>query len=234
MQQLDIKDDILVRCTTDEKNVTIPGNVNYVYENAFETCPGVNVINLHPDYIEKELANYLTRLLVDVVKVWDRENYSPCFPIYFIDEELIDKALEKAENKVKQKYPDRPVQLVTFTGEQLAKMCQARKNGYDIASLYNLPLACREDNGYGILYVKGITKEILNLLDPKFDNNLFREHSLLGYNLSDKWLVVLSAETRFDSSDSVSAFSKQNCWMRSPKEYLKYMDGLNRVIHSTD
>lgn len=229
MKELIITNDVLFRCETDEKTVTIPPQVEYVFTNAFDTCPDVNIINLNHDYIVRNLSEYLTKFLKDVVKGWDIENYSPCFPVYHIDESLVDKSVEKAKAKIENKYPGTSLKVHTIAADKLAKMLQSKQRGYDVAALYNLPVD-KKDNEYGILYIKGISKENIDCLGGNFACNLFRSHSLFGYALSDKWLVVLSSDTRFDTSDSVSAFSPQSCWMSSPKEYLDYMDGRNRVL----
>lgn len=229
MKELIIVDEVLVRCETDEKAVTIPPKVNYVFVNAFNTCPDIEIINLNRAYVVKELTYYLTRLMKDVVDGWDNDNYAPCFPVYDIDEPLIEKSIENTKANIAGRHATLSLNVVTLTADKLALIQQSKEKGYDVPSLYNLPVD-EKDNEYGILYIKGISKENIDLLGGNFAYNLFRSHSLMGYTLSENWLVVLSTDARLDSADSVSAFSKQSCWMNSPKAYLKYMAELDKVL----
>ena len=91
--KLEIADNVLMNCRTDERQVTIPADVQSVSKYAFDTCPDVHIINLHPDYVRKELTDYIKRMLSEVAEGWDSNLYVPVFPVYNIEVDIVQHHL---------------------------------------------------------------------------------------------------------------------------------------------
>ena len=224
--ELKIIDGVLLDCRTDAETVRIPKEVKVVSKHAFDACGQVHIINLYPDYVSQELSGYLERVLCKVAEGWDSELYTPCMLVYGIEPEVIEKAIDLAIETSKKEYPNIEWGICSIEADKIEGMRGAKERGYDVAALQNIPVAGRE--GCGVLYVNGINQQNYKSLGWNFDYNLITGHLFMGYRISLGWLVVIGSDKRLEG-DPCFGFSLSNCTMRSSREYLEYMESIDRL-----
>ena len=229
--KLEIADNVLMNCRTDERQVTIPADVQSVSKYAFDTCPDVHIINLHPDYVRKELTYYIKRMLSEVAEGWDSNLYVPVFPVYNIEVDIVSQSISEAINRIKENFPEISWHTQTIDAVNIPHMSSAIEKGFNAAAMYNIPLASYTEENFGILYIKGINKGNYRSLGANFDYNLLHDYKFLGYNLSERWLTIIGTETSLDYCDTLSAFSRSACWMKSPKEFIDYMNKIGKMVN---
>ena len=225
---------VTIRCENiKQKEVVIPADVEYVSESAFVSCSEVHIINLFPEYVITNLAKTISLIFSKICKGWSNDYYTPLLPVYNFNLEIIREAIDRVISRIKN--DDIKVQIRVIEAETVAQMAIAKSKGYDVASLYNLPITPDEEtlknfSDYGILIINGINRENYESLGQNFDYNLIKYYTFLGYNISRRWFIIMGSSIRLEPSDTISAFGPSCCCMKSPKEYLEYMKSIGRLV----
>lgn len=267
---LDIRHDVLVEIASsnpDLTEITIPMEVERVAYNAFKGHENVK-INMSPEFIQKKLVKKLSYLLEDVRKShnnWTEpyirfEEYGPCMPIFGMDFENIQAALQETIDLQTAEGSDIQWKTVVVEADDVNEINRRIENvGRDnlvtvddgkVKTLYSLPFISAspaqqigpdteavnhliEEEGFGVIILKNLNEHNYSNLPHNFVYNLIKSHSFCKVRLSPKWAVLIEVgpKVRLDAPGGPGySFSAYNFKGISTEDYLKDMSRADKVI----
>lgn len=226
---LDINEEgVLIKCCKREGTVIIPDNVVAVVSNAFEGCDKVRV-SYSPNYIVNKLSHTLANIIETLQETLASKNDledENIVLVFDLDTDLIKRALEDAKYW-QEHFSDEKWNIVEIEASEIVNLCkQIDSNNYKISQ-----------DGYGILLIKNLTKEIYDTLPENFIYNLLRDHTFYKESLSPEWLVVVDVKkgVKLEASEIVGKVFQGEYYYDIPAErYIKEMKMDKRIVESED
>lgn len=188
------------------------------------------------------------------------KEYGPCLGVWGMEADRISASIKKAIGENTEDNKDISWRIVEMDADDILKVCDRMKaigdenlvkiNGDSIETFKGLPLLMRsatrqfgssadivneiiEKEGFGVLYIKNITKENNETFPDNFIYNLTKNHAFNFVHLSPKWIVIMQIgpNVRLDAPGGMRmSFSGNNYRGMTPEEYIKDMERRKCVV----
>lgn len=223
LSNLKIEDGILIKCTAKEGSVIIPDDLKGVAEDAFEGCENVK-LNYTQKYVENYLQDTLTEIMNSLeadIKEGEDIDEDNVILVFDINSEIIEEGVKRAI--FLSEFSEEEWNLKEIEASKIQDICnQMDSTDYDMTQ-----------EGFGILLIKNLTKEIYENLPNNFIYNLLRNHKFYKKDISEKWIIMIEIGdgVRIPASDFAgNAIQGGYFYNIPPKQYMKEMGWANKII----